>query len=125
MQNKLFLMFVAVVVGTLFLVGLVAAEKILHLKLDSSIPKADEMLETPPKRIVLKFSQRPELTVAKIGIQDGKLSKVMRGEEDETILWVAVEESLPAGNHIVKWVTSSSDGHPVRGEFSFAVSVRR
>ena len=113
MQNKLFLMFVAVVVGTLFLVGLVAAEKILHLKLDSSIPKADEMLETPPKRIVLKFSQRPELTVAKIGIQDGKLSKVMRGEEDETILWVAVEESLPAGNHIVKWVTSSSDGHPV------------
>ena len=44
MQNKLFLMFVAVVVGTLFLVGLVAAEKILHLKLDSSIPKADEIL---------------------------------------------------------------------------------
>ena len=125
MQNKLFLMFVAVVVGTLFLVGLVAAEKILHLKLDSSIPKADETLKASPEKIVLEFSQRPELTVAKIGIQDGKLSKVMRGEEDETILWVAVEESLPAGNHIVKWVTSSSDGHPVRGEFSFTVSDRR
>jgi len=124
-QNKLLLMFVVAILGTLFLVNLVAAEKILHLKLDSSIPKADETLKASPEKIVLEFSQRPELTVAKIDIQDGKLSKVMRGEEDETILWVAVEESLPAGNHIVKWVTSSSDGHPVRGEFSFTVSARR
>ena len=124
-QNKLLLMFVVAILGTLFLVNLVAAEKILHLKLDSSIPKADEILKASPKKIVLEFSQRPELSIAKIDIQDGKLGKVMRSEEDETILWAAIEESLPAGKHTVKWVTSSSDGHPVRGEFSFAVSVRR
>ena len=124
-QNKLLLMFVVAILGTLFLVNLVAAEKILHLKLDSSIPKADETLKASPEKIVLEFSQRPELTVAKIDIQDGKLSKVMRGEEDETILWATVEELLPVGNHTVKWVTSSSDGHPVRGEFSFTVSDRR
>jgi|TARA_B100000959_G_scaffold167266_1_gene175141 hypothetical protein len=118
-------MFVVAILGTLFFVNLVAAEKILHLKLDSSIPKTDEILKASPKKIVLEFSQRPELSIAKIDIQDGKLGKVMRSEEDETILWAAIEESLPAGKHTVKWVTSSSDGHPVRGEFSFAVSARR
>ena len=54
-QNKLLLMFVVAILGTLFLVNLVAAGKILHLKLDSSIPKADETLKTSPEKIVLEF----------------------------------------------------------------------
>ena len=78
MQNKLLLMFVVAILGTLFFVNLVVAEKILHLKLDSSIPKADETLKVSPKKIVLEFSQKPELPIAKIDIQGGKLGKVMR-----------------------------------------------
>ena len=125
MQNKLFLTVFVTVVGALVITGAAPAEKVLHLKLDTSIPEADQVLKAPPKKIVLKFSQRPELTVARIEIQDGKLSKVARSQDDETILWVAVEEPLAAGTHTVKWVTSSSDGHPVRGEFSFMVSADR
>jgi methionine-rich copper-binding protein CopC len=38
---------------------------------------------------------------------------------------VAFEEPLHDGAYTVNWTTSSGDGHPVRGEFSFTVSTGR
>ena len=58
-------------------------------------------------------------------IEGAELGKVTRSEEDETILWTAIEEPLPNGNHTVSWVTSSSDGHPIRGEFTFTIGAAR
>ena len=120
----------AVLVASLMMVSLVAvgvapAESVLHLKLDASLPEADQVLEASPERIVLEFSIRPELAVSRIQIEDAKLGKVARSEDDETILWVVVEEPLAAGAHTVNWVTSSGDGHPVRGEFTFSVGANR
>ena len=101
------------------------AAEALHLQLDASMPAAGQTLEASPEKIVLEFSERPELAVARVAIDNAKLGKITRSEEDETILWVAVEEPLAAGTHTVNWVTSSGDGHPVTGEFSFTVSARR
>ena len=114
-----------VVLGSMFAVGTAPAESVLHLKLDASSPAADQVLDASPEKIVLEFSEWPELTISRIVIEDAKLSRVARSEEDETILWVSVEEPLASGTHTVSWVTSSGDGHPVRGEFSFTVGAGR
>ena len=98
-----------------------------HLKLDKSAPEADQVLDASPEKIVLEFSEMPELAVSRISLKgsagDAKLSDVARNEEDETILWVAVEEPLADGVYTVNWTTSSGDGHPIRGEFSFTVNT--
>jgi methionine-rich copper-binding protein CopC len=105
------------------------AESILHLKLDSSTPQADQVVSESPDKIVLDFSQRPELPVSRIAVTGAQgaaeLADVQRSEEDDTILWAAVEEPLADGAYTVNWVTSSGDGHPVRGEFSFTVTTGR
>ena len=109
--------------------GAAPAENVLHLKLDKSMPEADQVLASSPDKIVLEFSEEPELAVARVSVTaghgDAKLSKVARSEEDATILWVAVEEPLVDGTYTVTWVTSSADGHPVRGDFAFTVKADR
>jgi methionine-rich copper-binding protein CopC len=109
--------------------GFVAAEELLHLKLDKSIPEADQVVSEAPTKIVLDFSQKPEVSVSRIRVTsdhgDAKLTAVASGEEDETILWAAFEEPLADGVYAVSWVTSSGDGHPIRGEFSFTVNAGR
>jgi hypothetical protein len=100
-----------------------------HLKLDKSEPAAEQVLEASPEKIVLYFSQRPELAISRVTITgaegEAKVGKVQRNEENETILWAAVEEPLAAGGYTVAWVTSSADLHPVRGEFTFTVQAAR
>jgi len=100
-----------------------------HLKLDKSEPAAEQVLEASPEKIVLYFSQRPELAISRVtitGAEGGaKVGKVQRNEENETILWAAVEEPLADGAYTVAWVTSSADLHPVRGEFTFTVRAAR
>lgn len=129
MKRRVFLTLQAVLVFGILGVGLVAAEGLLHLKLDKSIPEADAVLPEAPAKIMLDFSEKPELSVSRINVKsergDAKLTAVASSEEDETILWVAFEEPLADGVYSVSWVTSSADGHPIRGEFSFAVSAGR
>jgi methionine-rich copper-binding protein CopC len=122
-----------VIAGVFATVALVAAastaESVMHLKLDKSTPEADQVLAQAPDRIVLEFSQKPELSVSRIAVTGAhgaaKTTDIGRSEDDETILWVAFEEPLEAGAYTVNWTTSSGDGHPIRGEFSFTVSAER
>jgi len=120
---------VAALIAVVFAVGSAPAESVVHLQLDKSVPEADQVLTESPSKVVLEFSLKPELAVSRIMVKgdhgDAKLSDVARSEEDETILWAAFEEPLVDGAYAVSWVTSSGDGHPVRGEFSFTVRAGR
>ncbi len=123
----------AIVASVLALVALIAgsasAAVVAHLRLDRSIPEADQVLQRSPDKIVLDFSQRPELSVSRVVVKgeqrDGRLTDLARSEEDDSVLWAALEEPLPDGSYSVSWLTSSGDGHPVRGEFSFVVRSGR
>ncbi len=112
-----------------FVAGSAPAADTLHLKLDKSAPEADQVLTAAPEKIVLEFSQKPELAVSRIVVTGGegpaKLTDVARSEDDETILWAAFEEPLTTGAYTVRWMTSSGDGHPIRGEFAFTVRADR
>lgn len=118
---------VAALIAVVLFVGSAPATSFVHLKLDKSIPEADQVLREAPDKIVLEFSLKPELSVSRITVKgdhgDAKLTDLARSEEDETILWAAFEAPLADGTYAVSWVTSSGDGHPVRGEFSFTVQA--
>lgn len=129
MHRRLVLVVVTAFAAGLLLAGAAPAESVLHLKLDKSAPEADQVVSEAPTKIVLEFSERPELAVSRIAVKgahgDAKLTAVARSEEDETILWAAFETPLTDGAYTVSWMTSSSDGHAVRGEFSFTVRAAR
>lgn len=128
MKKGAFLAVGAVVVVVLAF-GSAPAVTTLHLKLDKSTPEADQILRQAPEKIVLEFSEKPELPVSRISLAadhgDPKLLEVARSEEDETVLWAAFEEPLSDGVYTVNWATSSADGHPIRGEFTFTVNASR
>lgn len=118
-----------VMLAALALAAVTPVGAALHLKLDKSEPAAEQVLEASPEKIVLHFSQRPELAISRVTITgaegEAKVGKVQRNEENETILWAAVEGPLADGAYTVAWVTSSADLHPVRGEFTFTVRAAR
>lgn len=120
---------VAALAVVLAAAGAAPAAVVLHLKLDASVPEADQVVTEAPDRIVLDYSQSPELAVSRVTLEgeqgEVEVSEVKRSEEDDTILWVAIEQPLTDGAYTVNWVTSSGDGHPIRGEFSFTVSTGR
>lgn len=123
------LSFAVIALAVLLYATTAPAAGVLHLQLDKSMPEADKTITESPEKIVLEFSQRPELAVSRVVLKTGdhevKLGDVTRDESDETILWAAVEEELAAGAYTLNWTTASSDGHPVRGEFSFTLSADR
>jgi len=119
----------AVFAVVLLCVNAATAESVLHLKLDKSTPAADQVVSEVPTKIVLDFSLAPELAVSRIAVAGAggkvEMGEVKRSAEDDTILWASVEEPLADGAYTVNWTTSSGDGHPVRGEFSFTVQANR
>ena len=129
MSRRLVLVVATAFTLGLLLAGVAPAENALHLYLDKSAPEADQIVTEAPTKIVLEFSEEPELAVSRIAVKgahgDVKLKEVARSEEDETILWAAFEAPLTDGAYNVTWMTSSGDGHPVRGEFAFTVRAER
>lgn len=129
-MKKRALLVVALILGLLLAYAFSAqSDGVFHLALDKSTPEADQVVSEAPDKIVLDFTERPELSVSRIvvkGAQDAvELGDIERSEEDETILMAAFEAPLADGAYTVSWVTSSADGHPVRGEFSFTVQTGR
>jgi len=103
------------------------SDAVPHLRLERSAPADEAVVDTSPEEIRLWFSQEPELAVSRIALQgpvgEVELGDVERDEEDATVLFASVPEPLSDGPYTVSWVTSSGDGHPVRGEFGFRVQV--
>lgn len=100
----------------------------LHLRLTKSEPAKDEVVAAPPV-IRLWFSQAPELAVTTVRVTGatGKsvaLSAVRRAVAAGAAgapVEADVTQALAPGRYTVSWKTSSRDGHPIKGDFSFTV----
>ena len=129
MRTRLVVFAVLAVAATLLVAGAAPATEAFHLYLDKSMPAADAVVTQSPEKIVLEFSESFEMAVSRVTIKgvagDVTLGKLGRHEEDETIMWAPIETPLTDGVYSVNWVTSSADGHPVRGEFDFTVEAAR
>ena len=96
-----------------------------HLRLTKSAPAKDAALTAPAEEIRLWFSMPPELAVSRIRMttaegESVELAEVTRGEENSLV--AAVVGDMMPGSYEVSWLTSSGDGHPIRGSFAFTLT---
>ncbi|MCC6927663.1 MAG: copper resistance protein CopC [Gemmatimonadaceae bacterium] len=97
-----------------------------HLRLEKSEPAKDETLATAPKVIRLWFSLPPEMAVTAVKLADANgasvaLAAPTRGSGAKDPVQSVIQGALADGSYSVSWKTSSKDGHPIRGDFSFTV----
>lgn len=98
----------------------------LHLRLTKSAPSADAVIQQSPDVIQLWFSQNTELSVSNVGLEGPNGSVDLgdvQGTDDPTSFMATVPSSLGKGEYQVSWRTAGDDGHVLRGEYSFSVSV--
>jgi copper transport protein len=97
-----------------------------HAALLRTSPSASGILNSPPARVLLTFSEPVEPKFAVISVTDADgtqetTASPSRSETDPDTLVVPLKPRLPQGWYLVYWRAISVDGHPVRGAFTFAV----
>ena len=117
------LLALAVAVALVPLVAPAAASA--HAILLRSTPADGAVLQEPPARVTLQFSEPVETSLASIRIVDAQLNRVDEGRlahpRPDT---VEVElPRLPRGSYVVTWRVVSADTHAVRGAFVFSIGT--
>jgi methionine-rich copper-binding protein CopC len=98
-----------------------------HPALRHSVPAAGDTLTAPPRALRLTFSEAIEASLSSImllgpGDETVRLSALRPDAADPSVLTVSVMDSAPPpGRYAVVWTVAGSDGHPVRGRFSFVL----
>src|SRR2546427_2812176 len=117
----------------LMLMGLVAMSPLVlaeqvwaHANLLRAVPESSAVLQQPPARVTLWFSERIALDFSTIQVLDAQGRRMDNDDnavdqEDATALTVTLRP-VPHGLYTVAWKNVSMvDGHRVRGSFAFAV----
>ncbi|MBC6315028.1 copper resistance CopC/CopD family protein [Listeria grandensis] len=97
-----------------------------HAYLQSSTPVDQSTLDQAPKKVVLTFTEMIQNEYPSIIIRDSKGNRVEKGKafinpENDHVVEVGVQDSLPADVYSAEWRVVSADGHPVSGVISFKV----
>ncbi|HUR78867.1 MAG TPA: copper resistance protein CopC [Acidimicrobiales bacterium] len=102
-----------------------AAPAAAHATLESSVPAGGARLDTPPRRVLLEFSERVEVALGGVRVFDSGGDRVDRGDlSHPNGRGSAVALTLPRladGGYVVTWRVVSADSHPSQGAFSFVV----
>lgn len=95
-----------------------------HDELRASDPRDGSTLEQAPERISLSFSGTISDLGAQVAVSGPEGDNLTEGEA--RVEGTEVEQELAElgpGAHTVLWRVTSSDGHPISGEFSFTVAA--
>ncbi len=97
-----------------------------HANLASADPAPDSVLEAPPDRVVIRFTEPLEPSFSEIRVLDSSGARVDNGDSAiDPVNPVIMSVSLPLlgdGTYTVGWKNVSTvDGHRVRGSFVFSV----
>jgi methionine-rich copper-binding protein CopC len=116
----------AVAVLALAALVLLALPAAAHVHLVSSAPCDGQVLATPPRRVVLTFSEPVEPLRDAVAVTGPDGSRVDVGSgRGETVdaLMAVLPESLLDGGYAVRYRAISADGHIVDDELSFRVDA--
>ncbi len=99
-----------------------------HPRLVKSTPTANSHLAAAPVEIAVMFNENITLALSKLTLFGAAqkpviLDSLRRNASDEKTLVAKTVTPLTAGRYTVKWQAAGSDGHPMRGEFSFVVDA--
>ena len=116
----------AAIVLLLAAFALIPGRAAAHANLAESSPAANSVLESPPDRISIRFTEPLEAALSEIRVLDSQGEQVDLGDsaldpDDPTIMSVSIG-ALDNGACTVAWTNVSTvDGHRVRGAFLFSV----
>lgn len=109
--------------------GLIVVPGVLgvHAHLTGSDPAREAVLIAAPRSIQLTFSEKTEVAVSDIKVLGAdsaavRMGKVVRGDDSLTIE-APVLGRIGSGEYAVVWRTAARDGHPLRGRFTFRVTL--
>lgn len=95
----------------------------LHTHLVKAEPAVDTTLSTAPKALRLWFNTRPEVAFSGatlLGADNSPVAVVKLAATDDTLSVAgAIPVALDPGTYVVAWKTAATDGHVVRGRYSF------
>jgi len=109
-------------------VGLIASPlgaSAFHLGLKNSEPAKGASLTSLPPEVKLWFTARPQLRYTRLilvgPVGEVALGKATQGAAADAPVVFPVQGGGQVGTYTAKWVTAGTDGHPIKGEFSFEV----
>lgn len=110
----------AVVVAAPLLAVALAGPAHAHNVLESTVPADGATVDTTPAEVVLRFDQ-PVLGLGAAVRVTGPDGDMQTGapESIDSAVRQALRPGSPAGRYTVAWRVTSSDGHPITGEFGF------
>lgn len=110
----------AMLLMPLLLAGLPAAA---HSELRRSVPSAGAVLDQPPPRIELHFSERVQLTALRLRRVGGDEITLPRRAIREAMSETIALPALAPGEYRAEWRIISADGHPVGGVIAFRIEA--
>lgn len=110
--------------------GIDAVAPALHLALKESSPQKDETVSESPDKITLWFTQAPQMSGTSVrlvpkGGEPLDLGDAKAMEDDDTVVVLAIGQTLAAGDYDVYWRAMAQDGHVIRGDFGFTLGSGR
>ena len=95
-----------------------------HTGLKRSDPSKGSTLATPPRRISLWFTAKPQLAFTRISLNGptGAVTLDTIVADKDNSLHAHVPVTLRPGVYRVHWQTASADGHAIRGDFAFTTT---
>ncbi|MGV3041764.1 copper resistance CopC/CopD family protein [Staphylococcus rostri] len=108
----------------LIVVGGHINEASAHVSLEGQQPAKDEVLETAPNEITLKFSEPVNVRYADVALYNDRGQKVeqLQAQEEgyaDTVTFQTKQHH--EGTYAVVWQAVSPDGHEVSGQYQFSI----
>ena len=105
---------------------LIAAPASAHAIVRSVEPGIDEVVASPPARVVMRFNEPVEIEFGALRVFDSTGRRVDADEADHVpgradAVQVPLERGLAQGTYTVSWRIIAADGHPIEEAFVFHV----
>ncbi|MDQ1635780.1 MAG: copper transport protein [Frankiaceae bacterium] len=117
----------AVVVGTLITVPLLAGPASAHASLRSSNPGSGAVLQRSADAVTLQFDEPVTLLPNGVRVLDSSGQRVDRGnaahDGSSSHVQIGLRPNLSRGSYLVDWRVTSADSHPIGGGFAFAIGA--